>query len=318
MEIIFDPIFLQHTQSGHPENRRRLEGFEALPEKIVENGSDYLGLVHHQNYIERVKRACKHQRWLDPDTPAYSESFEVACRAVGATLEASERNGFALIRPPGHHAYFNHASGFCLFNNIAIATQRLVQEGKRVAIFDFDGHLGDGTSDFFYRTDQVLYWSTHQFPAFPGKGWYTEIGDEKGKGFTINVPLPPMSGDDIFMDSVRSILPLVEQFQPDVLAVSAGFDAHLYDPLLQLRLSSTSFFNVGVLLKSAFPNMFAALEGGYNIEELPRCVYNFIAGVEGKEIPSPEAETESSREVWETYELNLHSLLGLLSEYYKV
>lgn len=311
MEIIFDPIFLQHIQDGHPENRLRLSRFEGLTERRVIDAKEYLRLVHTEAHIRELKAACTNQYWLDPDTPLLPDSFQVACKAVGATLAAVQENSFALVRPPGHHAYPDHGSGFCLFNNIAIAVQDLIRQGKRVLIFDFDGHFGDGTSHIFYQTDQVLYWSTHQFPAFPGTGWYTEIGAGKGRGFNLNIPLPPMSGDDILMDAIESTLGYAKAFQPDVVAVSAGFDGHQLDPLLDLRFSSTSFYKIGTLLRDSFSNIFAVLEGGYNVEELPKGVHNFVAGINGLPVPYFEPETESPRRAWETYEMTLHSLLAL-------
>ncbi|MFN3786513.1 MAG: hypothetical protein ACK4RS_06695, partial [Thiothrix sp.] len=188
---------------------------------------------------------------------------------------------------------------------------------KRVVIFDFDGHLGDGTSHIFYNTDQVLYWSMHQYPAFPGHGFVDEIGEGAGKGFTINIPLPPGSGDDIFMHAMNHFLPVAEQFEPDVFAVSAGFDAHQYDPLLQLKASGNTFYSIGWMLSERFPKLFATLEGGYNLDYLKRSIYNFQAGINHEPNPFPEEPTMSSMRVWETYDVYLHSVIGKLTPYWK-
>ena len=137
-----------------------------------------------------------------------------------------------------------------MFNNIAIACQKLVNEGKKIAIIDIDGHFGDGTCYYFYNSDKVLYCSIHQYPAFPGKGFCDEIGEGRGKGFSVNVPLPPGSGDDLFLKSISTIIiPIVEQFKPDHIGVSAGFDAYHLDPLLNLNISSNSFFKIGDITK---------------------------------------------------------------------
>ncbi len=317
MKIIYHPVALHHDTGMHPENAKRLEAFENLEVTEVPDGTPWLGLVHTPAHIARVKAACGAGIHLDPDTMTSPGSYEAAIRAVGATVLASETQGFALVRPPGHHAYPDRSSGFCLFNNIAIASQKLANEGKRVFLFDFDGHLGDGTSKIFEDTDQVLYCSIHQYPAFPGHGWVDEIGTGKGRGFTMNVPLPPDSGDDIFMDAVESCMRVLEQYQPDIVAVSAGFDAHLYDLLLQLRVTEASFFKIGKMLKERSTHIFATLEGGYNVQVLPLCVHNFLAGIHGEAMPYPSRETTSSRSVWEDYELRIHSVMGNLREWWK-
>ncbi|NJK83593.1 MAG: histone deacetylase [Saprospiraceae bacterium] len=204
------------------------------------------------------------------DTMTSPHSFLVASAGVGFAMRAMEEKSFAIMRPPGHHAYPDKASGFCLFNAIAVVAQSLVNEGKKVLIFDFDGHLGDGTEAIFYNTDQVLFWSLHQYPAFPGNGYIDEIGIGKGKGYSINVPLPAGSGDDIFLKAVQEFMPIAEQFKPDVVAVSAGFDAHLYDLLLGLRVTGSTYYKIGAMLKERFEHVFALLEGGYNLEYMPK------------------------------------------------
>jgi acetoin utilization deacetylase AcuC-like enzyme len=289
-----------------------------LPDSNIIDGEPFLELVHSKAHIEKIRQASANSETIDADTFAVPASFKVATQAVGAAIMASQTNDFAIVRPPGHHAHPNLASGFCLFNNIAVATQKLVNEGKRVFIIDFDGHLGDGTLKTFYNTDKVLFWSLHQYPAFPGGGFVNEIGEGKGKGFSINVPLPPESGDDIFMHAINSFMTIAEQFAPDVVAVSAGFDAHIEDPLLQLLVSANSYYKIGQLLKSKFKNVFAVLEGGYNTTYLPKCLYNFLAGMNGDAIYFSEHETHSSSAVTKEYSIRAAMLLNELKPYWKL
>lgn len=318
MKLIFNDVFLRHETGLHPENPKRLEAFKSLPNTPLIEGKAFLELIHQPAYIEKVAQHSAISSWLDFDTRVSPGSFDAAVGAAAATIMASESGGFALVRPPGHHAYADHGSGFCLFNNIAMATQKMVAAGQRVLIFDFDGHYGDGTANIFYESDQVLYWSLHQYPAFPGNGFMEETGQGKGKGFTINIPLPPESGDDIFLHAIQATLPIVQQFQPDVVAISAGFDAHVYDLLLDLRISAKCYYTIGQLIRQQFDRYFATLEGGYNVEELPKCIYNFLAGINGQAMPYVEAATTSSRLIWEEYELRLHSLFNYLAPYWKL
>ncbi len=319
MKIIYNKIFLEHdTGSAHPENKKRLEAFELLAETNIKSAEQYLELVHTKLYIEQVKQASSGSRMLDADTLTSKNSFKAAVYAAGAAILASQSNDFALVRPPGHHAHSDYGSGFCLFNNIAIAVKKLVKEGKRIFILDIDGHLGDGTLELFYTSDKVLFWSLHQYPAFPGGGYVDEIGTGKGKGYSINVPLPPKSGDDIYMNAINNFMTVAEQFKPDIVAVSAGFDAHQYDPLLQLRLTLNTYYNVGHLLQSKFKNIFAVLEGGYNLEYLPKCALNFIAGINNQSIPYTKNLTISQNDVIKEYEKRTKSLIKHLSPYWKL
>ncbi|MCF7920753.1 MAG: histone deacetylase [Candidatus Cloacimonetes bacterium] len=301
----------------YPENKKRLLALGNLPVEELLNGEKYLELYHSPEYIEKIRKASQEGIYINPDTIVSSQSYEAAIYAVGASIMASESGDFAIVRPPGHHAHPRHSSGFCLFNNTAITVQKLVKAGKRVLIIDFDGHLGDGTEKFFYHTDQVLFWSIHQFPAFPGGGDADEIGEGAGKGYTINLPLPPGSGDEIFLDAFTTFLPAALEFNPDVVALSAGFDGHHSDLMTELRLSVNSFYKIGKLINENFSNVFAVLEGGYNMDAFPKSLFNFLSAMNGGEMLYQEKETDSTIQVYYEYEGRIHLARQLLSKYWK-
>jgi len=318
MEIIYNKVFLEHDTGMHPENKKRLECFGKLKEEKIESGEKYLSLIHDKYYVQKVKEACAKEEYLDADTYVSKGSWNAAVMAVGATIAASEKNGFALVRPPGHHAHPGRSSGFCVFNNLAISVQRLVNDGKKVLIFDFDGHLGDGTMDIFYKTDKVMYFSLHQYPAFPNKGWVDELGEGKGKGYTINVPLPAGTGDDLYFDAINRVMPILKKFNADVVALSAGFDAYLGDLLLDLKLSFNAYYNLGKLLRENFKNMYATFEGGYNIEALPMCVFSFLEGINGEKQRFSEKSTKSSLDTRKEYDKRIKELEKNLKKYWKI
>ncbi len=315
MRPIYDPVCLAHDTGAHPECAARLSG-AGFDEETVPGGEDDITLVHTPEHVRRVREACRGGAVLDPDTVASPGSWEAAVRAVGATLKAAAEGGFAITRPPGHHAAAGRASGFCLFNNIAIAARKLANAGKRVLVFDFDGHRGDGTSEIFAEDDAVLYWSIHQYPAYPGGGGETEIGLGRGKGYTVNVPLPPGSGDDLFLQGIRHSLPVARAFAPDVVAVSAGFDAHRLDPLLDLQVTTNSFHEVGRMLAGEFDEVFATLEGGYHPGALRDSIDAFLAGFNGTPWESPEKATDSSIKLHDEFDMRLCHLEECLAPHW--
>ncbi len=295
--FVYDDLFLEHHWKGHPESKDRLI---AIVQELERRGllkevvhikprratAQEVALNHDHAYIQEVAEFCASGGgYLDPDTYAVSSSYEVALHAVGGVLEGIDRlinreveAVFCAVRPPGHHAEHAKAMGFCLFNNIAIGARYLLQKGfERVFIVDFDAHHGNGTQKSFYEEDSVFYFSSHEYPFYPGTGSAQEKGAGKGYGYTHNEPLPAGAGDEEFDRIYGEVFPrLFFEYAPQFLLVSAGYDAHRDDPLTYLNLSTEGFGRlVKNLLDSArrigVPVLFA-LEGGYNLKALAECV----------------------------------------------
>jgi acetoin utilization deacetylase AcuC-like enzyme len=284
MNVLFNHKFLLHNIGSLEEGAYRIRDFEGKYENEDVHGEKFLTLVHTEHYINWIKEACLYRDTI-AEVKLTPESFEAACLAVGLTVRASEQYDFAVVRPPGHHAGAEKAAGFCFFNNIAIAAQKLVNEGKKVFIFDFDGHHGDGTQSIFYRSNKVFFCSVHQYQAFPFSGFQHETGEDEGKGYTLNLPLIPGSGDKEFLNALDKAIKKAKEFQPDVIGVSAGFDGYYKDQVLNLQYTLDAFYECGFRLRRTFRNIFAVLEGGYHTE-IKDCVLKFIQGVNQGAKPS--------------------------------
>lgn len=313
--LIYDTVFLKHDQSGHPESAKRLMSILTLLEEkqlikkltLVNSRKaevEELSICHTKEYVQYVKDFCENGGgYLDPDTYANKESFLAAATAVGSTIDLTKevidgtlKNGFALLRPPGHHALANRAMGFCLFGNIAIASKAaLLQPGiNKVAIVDFDVHHGNGTQALIGDDPNILFISTHQYPFYPGSGSIREIGTGDAEGTVINIPLQAGAGDKAFKTVFDEIvIPSLQIFHPDLILVSAGYDAHWDDPLANLNLSLAGYdWITKQLINSAKQlcegKIIFFLEGGYNLDVLGFGVTNAInrlSGVDSFEDP---------------------------------
>ncbi len=295
--FVYDEIFLKHDYPDHPERKERLIAVvsrleeEGILERVVRMAPrratvEEVSLNHDPAYVQEIHDFCASGGgFLDPDTYATGESYEVALTAVGAVLEGLDRllEGdveavFCAVRPPGHHAEHAKAMGFCLFNNVAVGALYLRRKGaERVYIVDFDAHHGNGTQKSFYEDNTVFYFSTHQYPFYPGTGSAQERGAGRGEGFTLNVPMPAGAGDEDFLPVYRNLLrDSVLSFKPDFILISAGYDLHRDDPLTNLNVSTEgvrgivrSLIEVSSEVKA--PLLFA-LEGGYNLKALAESV----------------------------------------------
>jgi acetoin utilization deacetylase AcuC-like enzyme len=288
--------FADHiTPPGHPERIERAHVMDVVASRWRERGGEVrsprpasraeLARVHDAAYLDAIERTTGRAVALDPDTFTSPDSHEVALLAAGAALGAVEQvlatggSAFAFVRPPGHHAERGRAMGFCLYNNVATAAAHARAAGvDRVAIVDYDVHHGNGTQWIFYDDPSVLYISTHQYPFYPGTGAADEIGRERGRGFTVNVPLPAGATDEdydlVFRDVV---IPVLEEFEPGLLLVSAGFDAHERDPLGGMRLSTDGFALLTARLKAVADShserrIVLVTEGGYDLKTLASCL----------------------------------------------
>ena len=325
-----------HFESGHPERPERVERLcqafqEAgwwdafphldpypIPEEVLQS-------VHAPGYLEILREASRRGAHLDMDTYTTPASWGLANNAAGGAIAvASEvwlgraQHGFALTRPPGHHATIDQGMGFCLLNNVALATEYLVKKhaAQRLAIVDLDLHHGNGTQDIFWRRGDVFYLSTHQYPHYPGSGDVDEIGAGPGEGRTANFPLPPNSGDLAFkgiMDEL--IVPLLERYAPEMILVSFGFDPHWRDPLGNLTLSASGYKEIISSLvrlaeKMCQGRMALFLEGGYDLEAGAACGQAAVAALLNRAWddpigPAPQAEgrywlvmARRAKEIW--------------------
>jgi acetoin utilization deacetylase AcuC-like enzyme len=303
-----DTRFDAHTAGAyHPERPERLLAargavartpafWDRVPAR--EATRDELERAHTPSFIEDLEKLRGARGYLDPDTYVGPGSVEAARLAAGGLVAMLDRmidgasadtsRGVALLRPPGHHARPDRAMGFCLVNNVAVAAAHAIARGfERVLVMDWDVHHGNGTQEIFWRDPRVLYMSTHQYPFYPGTGAATEVGGGAGEGFTVNVPLTAHGSDGVYRAAFEQVLlPIAEAYAPELVLVSAGFDAATRDPLAQMDLGAEAFGWMGAKLakvaeKSAKGRIALVLEGGYDLVSLEGGLTRAIAGIAG-------------------------------------
>jgi len=311
---VYNPIYLKHDTGRHVEVATRLEAIISYLEQtglkkqltLIEPRAatvEELSLVHQRQYIEQIGEvAGRGGGWLDPDTVMSADSYEVALYAAGGVIWAVEAvmgrevvSAFALVRPPGHHATSSYAKGFCLFNNIAIATKYALAEYKleRILIIDFDVHHGNGTQEAFYHNPQVMYISAHEYPFYPGTGDLNETGSGAAKGTNLNIPLPAGCGDSEYLKVFEQIIvPAGSRFKPQLIMVSAGYDNHWADPLAMMQVSVNGFGQMAMIIKELADELCGGrlvltLEGGYNLDALVASVKATFDALLGNSISDP-------------------------------
>ncbi len=301
--FVYHPDCLKHdTGHGHPERPDRLKvciqaiqashfWSDLVQLKPIIATIDQICDAHTKPYVDSVKRHCAESVPLAYDTPLSTDSFNAALLSAGNVLAAADavmtgkvKNSFALVRPPGHHATSDRGMGFCLFNNVAVAAKFLQREHNvgKVAIVDWDVHHGNGTQDIFYSDDSVFFFSIHQFPLYPGSGLASEIGAGKGIGATLNAPMRAESEANNYIEVFEKLLiPALNNFSPDFIIISAGFDAHRSDLLASINLTAEGFADltdiiVRIAEQCCEGRLVSALEGGYSLEGLAESVVAHI------------------------------------------
>ncbi|MFP4082160.1 MAG: histone deacetylase [Candidatus Aminicenantes bacterium] len=338
--IVKDRRYMEHNMgSFHVENPQRLDviyrmidgeiSFPYVEIEPREAHQEEIEMIHSSSYIQTIKETSGKDRViLDPDTATSSRSYQVALLAAGGLLKALDfimdqkvSSAFALVRPPGHHAEASRAMGFCIFNNIAIGAQYLIKKYglERVLIVDWDLHHGNGTQHSFDRRSDVLYFSTHQFPHYPGTGSWNETGSGQGEGFTVNVPLTGGKEDQDYLFIFKNILsPVASAYRPEFILVSAGFDIHEADPLGGMRVSGNGFGALtSELLSLAHQHcedrILFTLEGGYDLQGLKEGVKQVLLHMAGEGI-KPEIQAPASVGL----EKELAPVIKIQKKYWKI
>jgi len=317
--LISSDRFAEHqTPPGHPERPQRAESMDVVATEWRQRGGEVvaprqatheqLARVHDAGYLRRMAETAGHALALDADTYTSPETHEIAQLAAGAAVDAVERvmggphkMALALVRPPGHHAERSRAMGFCFFNNIAVATAHARTLGaQRIAIADYDVHHGNGTQHMFESNPNVLYISMHQYPFYPGTGAADEVGVGAGGGFTVNLPMEAGAVDEDYrVVFAEVVVPVLRQFKPDLLLVSAGFDAHERDPLANMRLTADAFAAMTMELRAVAAEccderMMLITEGGYDLRALTSSLDAVVTTLASPLAPAPWPKSETA------------------------
>lgn len=335
--IVYSDQYKEHNTGSHPENQERLNAIvsslknEGLWDKLdivtpeAAKKEDLLR-VHTEEHVEYIKNFCKRGGgYIDYDTFAAPKSYEIAKLAAGGAIDAAKiallkgDYSYSIARPPGHHATIDKSMGFCIFNNLAIALERIRHEYnvKKFLIFDIDVHFGNGTSDIFYNDPNVLYISIHQNPhtLYPGRGFVEDIGIDEGQGYNINIPMSPGSSTDDYICMVEEILiPVASEFNADFCFLDVGFDGHVDDPLSSIDLTDEFYEYIAQRMKIISHSMALVLEGGYNLDVLSRCNIKMINTLNSIEIKDFYKEKLN---VIETNQSTLKKIKETFSPFYK-
>jgi len=332
-QIAYSNDFSRHDNAGHPENAERLhvmlnemrntsfydelDFFE--PDLISEEA---LYLLHSDEMIQQVKDLSSiGDSWIDMDTYVCKSDYETARKAAAGLLQLSRNvldgkadNGFALVRPPGHHATHDRSMGFCLFNNAALTANEISKTGKQVLIFDCDVHHGNGTQYLLYDRKDIMYQSFHLYPHYPGTGPIEDIGDGDGEGYTINAPLSHGNGNEAVSQLLDEIfLPIARQFKPDLVIISSGYDSHHLDPLGGLKLTSNFFGEIIAKFQNIQPKIVCTLEGGYNLNWIGKCLVSQLGQMISHQVTFDDVTEEDTN-----VELIINKIKNELASYWKI
>ncbi|KQC11518.1 MAG: histone deacetylase [Smithella sp. SDB] len=344
--MVKDTRYLQHSAGfAHPESPERLAAiYEMLENPLMdwkfthieprEANHKEIELIHSPSYVKFIaSTAGQRCVYLDPDTSTSPETYEIAklavggvCNAIDSVINGEVNNAFAFVRPPGHHAEKDTAAGFCVFNNIAIGAMHAISKYglKRILIVDWDLHHGNGTQHSFYKDPRILYFSTHQYPYYPGTGSLQEFGNGEGEGYTINVPLREGAGDAAFVKIYRKILqPVALEFKPELILLSAGFDTHFQDPLGGMRVTPEGFAAMARILLNIADiccngRFVGVLEGGYHIVGLTRSVKAVLEEMLDETHVPEERLSALEKEADEEAEQLINKIISRIRPYWKV